>query len=154
LIVNKDPSVRNDMVMLLSGCGYFVDYVENLSQGLAKFQNYKHAVVILDVPALPQSPEHLIELFSMFKKNPIILIVAQKDDEALLYPYMQLGVFDIVTLPFNVDHLNFVLKRLVNHSRLKASNEFAKMMLLMVFFTLPIWLTALWFMARHLPFRP
>jgi two-component system response regulator ResD len=152
LIISKDPAVRNDMVMLLSGCGYFVDYVESRSEGLARYRNFKHAVVILDVHALPRSPQRLLNLFQMYKKNPIILIVAEKNDEARLYPYMQLGIFDIVQLPFNVDYLYFVLKRLMEHSRLTASSEFSKLFLLMIFLTLPIWWIAIWFIARHLLF--
>ncbi len=154
LIISKDEAVRNDMVMLLSGCGYFVDYVETRTEGLDKFRNFKHAVVILDVAALPRSPQRLLNLFRMYKKNPIILIVAPKEDEARLYPYMQLGIFDIVTLPFQVDYLYFVLRRLMDHSRLTATNEFTRMLLLMVFITLPIWWIAIWFIARHLPFWP
>jgi CheY-like chemotaxis protein len=76
LIISKDPLVRNDMIMLLSGCGYFVDYVENRSEGIAKFRNFKHAVVILDVHALPRSPQRLLKLLKMYKKNPITLRVA------------------------------------------------------------------------------
>jgi two-component system response regulator ResD len=154
LIISKDPLVRNDMIMLLSGCGYFVDYVETRSEGIAKFRNFKHAVVILDIHALPRSPQRLLGLFRMYKKNPIILIVAEKENESRLYPYMQLGIFDIVTLPFHVDYLYFVLRRLIDHSRLTASNEFARLLLLMIFLTLPIWLIALWFISRHLQFLP
>jgi two-component system, OmpR family, response regulator ResD len=154
LIISKDPTIRNDMIMLLTGCGYFVDYVENRSEGIAKFRNFKHAVVILDVHALPRSPQHLLELFRMYKKNPIILIVAEKNDEARLYPYMQFGIFDIVTVPFQVDYLYFVLRRLIDHSRLTASNEFTKLLLLMIIVTLPIWWVAIWFISRHLQLLP
>lgn len=152
LIISRDRAVRNDMIMLLSGCGYFVDYVETRTEGIAKYRNFKHAVVILDVHALPRSPQRLLKLFQMYKKNPIILIVAEKNDEERLYPYMQMGIFDIVTLPFHVDYLYFVLRRLIDHSKLTASNEFAKLLLLMIIVTLPIWGVAIWFIARHLPF--
>jgi len=65
---------------------------------------------------------------------------------------MQMGIFDIVTLPFHVDYLYFVLRRLIDHSKLTASNEFTKLLLLMILVTLPIWGVAIWFVARHLPF--
>lgn len=152
LIISKDPAVRNDMIILLSGCGYFVDYVETRSEGITKFRNFKHAVVILDVHALPRSPHRMLRLFRMYKKNPIILIVAEKSDETKLFPYMQLGIFDIVTLPFHVDYLYFVLKRLIEHSKLTAQNEFSKILIMMFLFTMPIWLIAIWFIARHLTF--
>jgi two-component system response regulator ResD len=152
LIISKDPQVRSDLVVLLSGCGYYVDYVEDRAEGIAKFKNFKHAVVIFDVHALPSSPHRLLKLFSMYKKNPILLIVAQKEEESRLYPYMQLGIFDIVTLPFHVDYLYFVLKRLIQHSRLTAQNEFVRLLLFTILFTLPIWWVAIWLVARHLPF--
>jgi DNA-binding NtrC family response regulator len=154
LVISKDPMVRNDLVILLSGCGYFVDYVENRLEGIKKFRNFKHAVVIMDVHALPKYPKRMLKLFRVYKKNPIILIVAHYDEAQRIYPYMRLGIFDIVPLPFQVDRLYFVLKRLVEHSRLAAQNEFSKMFLYMLLITLPVWLIAIWFVARHLPFWP
>jgi two-component system, OmpR family, response regulator ResD len=152
LIISKDPKVRNDLIVLLSGCGYFVDYVENRSEGIEKFRNFKHAVVIFDLHALPRSPQRTLNLFRLYKKHPILLIVAQKDEESRLYPYMQLGIFDIVTLPFQVDHLYFILQRLIQHSKSTAQKEFVRLFLLTVLMTVPIWGIAIWFVARHLPF--
>jgi DNA-binding NtrC family response regulator len=148
LIISKDQTVRNDLVILLSGCGYFVDYVETRSEGITKFRNFKHAIVILDVQALPRHPQRMLNLFRVHKKNPIILIAAHRDEEELVYPFMKLGIFDIVTLPFKADYLYFVLKRLVEHSRLTAQNEFVRMYIFIIFITMPIWWVAIWFFAR------
>ena len=151
LIISKDKSVRNDLIILLSGCGYFVDYVETRSEGIAKFRNYKHVIVILDVQALPRHPQRMFNLFRIYKKNPIILIAAHRDEEDQVYPFMKLGIFDILPLPFKVDYLYFVLKRLVEHSRLTAQNAFIKLCLLMILITWPIWAIAIWFFAKNFP---
>jgi DNA-binding response OmpR family regulator len=140
------------MVTLLSGCGYYVDYVENRSEGIEKFRNFKHAVIILDVQAIPRSPHRLLRLFSQFKKNPIILVLAEKKDEEKLYPFMHLGVFDVVSLPLNLDYLYFVLKRLITFSKLSAKAEFSKFFIGSIMFSIPIWLFALWYLSRNMVF--
>jgi DNA-binding response OmpR family regulator len=150
LVISKDNQVRNDLVILLSGCGYFVDYVMNRSEGIAKFRNFKHAVVIMDVHALPRFPKRMLRLFRVYKNNPIILIVARSDEAQLVYPFMRLGIFDVITLPFQADHLYFVLKRLVEHSRLIAQHEFIRRLISVLLVTLPVWGIFLWVLARHI----
>jgi DNA-binding response OmpR family regulator len=149
LVISKDSQVRNDLVILLSGCGYFVDYVVNRSEGIAKYRSFKHAVVIMDVHALPRFPKRMLRLFRVYKKNPIILIVARTEDAHQVYPFMRLGVFDVITLPFQADHLYIVLKRLVEHSRLLAQHEFIRRFITVLLITLPVWGIFLWFCARH-----
>jgi DNA-binding response OmpR family regulator len=149
LVISKDTQVRNDLVILLSGCGYFVDYVVTRSEGMAKFRSFKHAVVIMDVHALPKFPKRMLRLFRVYKKNPIILIVARSDEAYQVYPFMRLGIFDVITLPFQADHLYIVLKRLVEHSRLLAQHEFIRRFISVLLITLPLWGTFLWFLARH-----
>jgi DNA-binding response OmpR family regulator len=149
LVISKDNQVRNDLVILLSGCGYFVDYVVNRSEGIGKFRSFKHAVVIMDVHALPRFPKRMLRLFRVYKKNPIILIVARSDEANQVYPFMRLGIFDVITLPFQADHLYIVLKRLIEHSRLVAQHEFIRRFISVLLITLPVWGVFLWFLARH-----
>ncbi|MDD5676172.1 MAG: hypothetical protein PHC61_18515 [Chitinivibrionales bacterium] len=154
LIISKEPLLRNDLIILLSGCGYFVDFVETRSEGIVKFRHFKHAVVIMDVHALPKYPQRMLRLFRVYKKNPIILIAAHGDEAERVYPFMRLGIFDVVALPLQVDHLYYVLRRLVDHSRLMAHNEFVRMYLVLVLITMPVWWVAIWYFARHFIYHP
>jgi hypothetical protein len=57
-------------------------------------------------------------------------------------------VYDILQLPFKMEYLDFVLKRLVDHHVIMKSNEFLKTLLLMLCLIAPIWLALLYVMIR------
>ncbi|MFP4416725.1 MAG: hypothetical protein ACOC4C_03095 [Fibrobacterota bacterium] len=141
LIISKNSEVRHDLVTLLTGYGYYVDYVDNREDGIHNYREHKHHIVIMDVASLPSDPERMFSLFQAYKKNPVILVAAHKQQEYMVYPYMQQGVYDIVQLPLKIHYLRFILRRLVEHSRMEAKNEFMRSFLKLLFFISPAWLT-------------
>jgi DNA-binding NtrC family response regulator len=149
LIICKDSHVRNDLVVLLTGSGYFVDYVETRIEGLRKFRQHKHAVIFMDVPSLPRFPNRLFKLFRVYKRNPIVLILAQVSEEKKVYPYLSWDIYDIVSLPLNADYQHHTLKRLVEHSAKTSRLEFLQMLFFMAASTLPLWLLFLYYLSRR-----
>lgn len=141
LVISKDEAMRNSLVTLLTGYGYFVDYVENRHDGLRKFRENKHAIAIVDVHTLPRVPAHFFRAFRIYKRNPIIVIAANDEEMPRVYPYLCRDVYDILQLPLKMEYLDFTLKRLVEHNRLMKNNEFLKMLLLMLALIAPIWIT-------------
>ncbi|MBD3316474.1 MAG: response regulator [Chitinivibrionales bacterium] len=148
LVICRDHKVRSDLVTLLTGYGYFVDYVEDRHEGIAKFKQHKQAVVIIDVPALPQFPESVFREFRVYSRNPIILIAAHKDEQRKVYPYLDEGAYDIIELPLKADYLHFRLRRLVAHSALEAVSEFRRFLISALLFALPVWLALIRSFAR------
>jgi len=143
LVICKNQQARNDLVTLLTGYGYYVDYVDSRAAGVLNYRAHKQAIIIMDVPALPQYPERMFKLFSMYRRNPVILIAAQINEEAAVYPYMQQGVYDIVQLPLKPGYQHYILRRLVEHSSLMAQNEFMKYMLSLGLLGIPVCVAAL-----------
>ena len=148
LVISKDNAMRNDLVTLLTGYGYFVDYVENRHDGLRRFRENKHAIVIVDVHTLPRVPAHFFRAFRIYRRNPIIIIAATEEEMPRVYPYLCRDVYDILQLPLKMDYLDFVLKRLVEHHVIMKSNEFLKTLMLMLGLIAPIWIALLYAMAR------
>ena len=144
LVISKDEAMRNSLVTLLTGYGYFVDYVENRHDGLRKFRENKHAIAIVDVHTLPRVPAHFFRAFRIYKRNPIIVIAANDEEMPRVYPYLCRDVYDILQLPLKMEYLDFTLKRLVEHNRLMKNNEFLKMLLLMLALIAPIWITLIY----------
>ena len=52
LVISNRGEVRNELVTLLSGYGYFVEYCATRREGIRKFRSHKQSIVILDVNAL------------------------------------------------------------------------------------------------------
>jgi DNA-binding response OmpR family regulator len=148
LVICRDHKVRNDLVTLLTGYGYFVDYVEDRDEGIAKFRQHKQAVVIIDVPALPRFPESIFREFRVYSRNPIILIAAHKDEERKVYPYLDEGAYDIIELPLKAEYLHFRLRRLVSHGAMEAVNEFRRLLISALLFGLPIWIALVYFFCK------
>lgn len=132
--------VRNDLITLLTGFGYYVDYVNTRIEGLKKYRHYKHAIVIFDVPALPRFPKRVFRLFRFFSRNPIILIAAKPQEQPLINKYIEeRGVFDTIELPLHVNVLAFKLRRLLEHNLLQANNEFMRLLITLILFAIPVW---------------
>jgi DNA-binding NtrC family response regulator len=140
LVISKDYGVRDSLVTLLTGYGYFVDYVENMHEGLIKFREFKHAVAIVDVHSLPHIPAHFFKAFRIYQRNPVIVIAANENEMPRLYPYLYSDVYDILQLPLKTDYLDLVLKRLVGYNRLLKTNEFYKTLAIMLALIAPLWL--------------
>jgi len=148
LIISKETGIRDELVTLLTGYGYFVDYVNNREDGLDKFKKHKQAIVIIDVPSLPRYPGRMLRIFQTFKKNPIILIAAKKSEEKKVEPYLRNGVYDILHLPLNLNYVGINLRRLVSTSHLMAQNEFLILLVGLGILILPIWIMVLMMFMR------
>jgi len=140
LIISKDYFVRDNLVTLLTGYGYYVDYVDNRHDGLIKFREHKHDIAIIDVHSLPHVPSHLFKAFKIYQRNPVIVIAAQIDELSQIYPYLYSDVYDIIRFPLNMDYLDIALKRIVNYNELIRKNGFLKMLITIFLLTAPVWI--------------
>jgi DNA-binding NtrC family response regulator len=150
LVIAKDVKVRENLVTLLTGYGYYVDYMEDREQGLNSFIKYRQAVVIIDLPSLPPDPEEMMSLFIMHKKNPIIIVAAEPKDEKHVLQYLKNGVYDVLYLPLTVNYVEVVLKRLVTHSELLSRNEFIQTLGTLTLLVVPLWIFCAFLIARAL----
>lgn len=149
LVVSESPSIRNDLVTLLTGYGYYVDYVNDRRDGLRKYRQHKHAVVIFDVGSLPRYPVRLFRLFMAYHHNPTIMIAATSPEEPGVYKYLDKGVYDIVQLPLRMDYVHFVLRRMVEHNAIISQTFFYRMMLVVTLLFLPVWLLLVYLMSLY-----
>jgi DNA-binding NtrC family response regulator len=150
LVIARDLKVRENLVMLLTGYGYYVDYVEDREQGLKSFIKYRQAVVIIDLPSFPSDSEEMMRLFMMHKKNPVIIIAAEEKDENHVLQYLKNGVYDVLYLPLTMNYVEVVLKRLVTHSELLARTEFVQTMGTLTLLVMPVWIFCAFLIAKAL----
>jgi|GEM_PF-1035302 len=139
LLICKDQSITNDLVTLLTGYGYYVDYVATRKEGILKYKQYKQAIVIFDAASLPRYPRLLFDIFQFYSSNPKILIAAHPDEEKKIYPFLNKGVYDIIQLPLRAEYLDFNIRRLVSYDNLQARYEFQSMFLKLGIYSSPLW---------------
>ncbi len=148
LVIAQDLTVRENLVTLLTGYGYYVDYEQDREQGLKSFMKYRQAVVIIDLPSLPSDPEEIMRLFMMHKKNPIIILAVETKDEKHVFKYLKNGVYDVLYLPLTMNYVEVVLKRLVTHSELLAHNEFIQTLVTLTLLVMPVWIFCAFLIAK------
>lgn len=139
LVISKSTEVRNELVTLLSGYGYFVEYCHSRVEGLRKFRAHKQPIVILDVPMLRIFPKRLIRFLHRVRKNTIILIAAHKKEEGEAFEKLAMGAFDILNLPLKTDFLKLTLNRALAQHQLTLENIFVKNVLFFGLLMAPIW---------------
>src|SRR6185369_7700622 len=126
LVISRNSEVRNELVTLLSGYGYFVEYCQTRLEGMRKFRAHKQPIVILDMPVLRVFPKRLFKFIQRVRKNTIILIAAGKSEEPDAFERVALGAYDILTLPLKTELLKLTLNRALTHHRLTLENLFVK----------------------------
>ncbi len=139
LVICQDEALSNELVTLLTGYGYYVDYVPNRKEGILKFAQHKQAIVIIDAASLPRFPQHLFHMFRYYTLNPKIMIAATREEEENIYPYLDKGVYDIIQVPLRFEYLDFNLRRLVQYDRVSARFSFLKFLVQLLLFAAPIW---------------
>ena len=139
MVISNRSEVRNELVTLLSGYGYFVEYCATRMEGIRKFRSHKQSLVILDVSSLRAYPRRLFAFIRLVRRNAIVLIAAHKNEEAVAYNRISLGAFDVLPLPLKTESLKLTLHRAQSHYRLTLENIFVKNVLFFGIVMAPIW---------------
>jgi DNA-binding NtrC family response regulator len=139
LVISRSIDLRNELVTLLSGYGYFVEFCQSRMEGIRKFRAHKQPIVILDIPVLRIFPKRLFRLIRMVRHNTIVLIAANKNEEGEAFLHLGLGAYDILNLPLKTDFLKLTLSRALTHHRIMLENLFVKNMVFFGLLMLPVW---------------
>ncbi len=136
LIVDDEPINLILLENLLRAAGYFVLTAEDAFEALAKLDDAKADLVLLDL-MMPRMDgyEAALQIRAKFDRLslPIIMLTAKNQLEAMIHGF-ESGVNDYVTKPFNRDELlsriemHLDLKHINAASRLFVPGEFLKML--------------------------
>ena len=139
LVVSGNTEVSNELVTLLSGYGYFVEYCQGRMEGMRKFRAHKQPIVILDMKVLRIFPQRLFRFIQSIRKNTIVLIAASKKEEAEAFDRVSMGAYDVLNLPLKTEYLKLTLNRAMAHHRLTLENIFVKNIVFFSLLVSPIW---------------
>ena len=139
LVISRDRDISNELVTLLSGYGYFVEYCHSRMEGMRRFRAHKQSILILDMKVLRLFPKRLFRLIQSIRKNTIVLIAASKKEEVEARDRVSMGAYDVLNLPLKTEYLKLTLNRAMAHHRLTLENIFVKNMVFFGLLTFPIW---------------
>ena len=111
LVIDDDETVRESLNFFLSKAGYKVLLAGDGEEGLNKFNRYHPGLIICDLK-MPG-----MDGFDVLKKInendpgiPVIIITAYSDSKSTIEA-IQLGAYDYVEKPLEVDLLSVIIKR-------------------------------------------
>jgi len=147
LVISKNDDLRNDLVTLLSGYGYFVDDFKDRLEGIRQFRAHKQSIIILDIPILRRFSKRIFYLIKMIQINAVVLIAAHHKETQIAFQHMKKGAYDILNLPLKTEFLIQTIERAQSHHRTILENMFVKNVLFFGLLMAPLWLLTFYLIA-------
>lgn len=114
LYIDDENSVRKLLQFLLKSDGYDAIEAKNGSEGLMMASSHKPDVIILDLALPDMSGEIVLKLLREWSKAPVIVLTANKDDDAKV-KLLDLGADDYLVKPFHGPELLARIRVAIRH---------------------------------------
>jgi two-component system, NtrC family, response regulator AtoC len=118
LLVDDDALIRSSLKSALADEGYTIDEAQSGKQALASVIELKPDLILMDVHLPDMSGLDVLERLKAAHKNlPVVFITAFGSSSTAIRG-MQLGAFDYITKPFELDELFAVIEKALgrNHN--------------------------------------
>ncbi len=148
LLASPDKSITDNVHMLLSSHGYYVDTASSYDELEEKMINYKASILIADVELLPTNPLILSQLYNTAKKKPVQLLIDRDENAPIVQEYLRTGIDDLLTIPFDADKLYRKVKRAAEYNRMQHDIEYHSGMLFILKLILPLFIAIVFFLAN------
>jgi two-component system, NtrC family, response regulator AtoC len=126
LVVDDEKNGRRMLEILLSKLGYQVLTANDGNQALEVFKHNEINLLISDLKMPNLDGIGLLnELRSQTNEVPVILLTAFGSVNTAVSA-MKLGAYDFIERPYNIDHIELIIKNALETSRLKQENQFLR----------------------------
>lgn len=149
LLASADKKIIDNVLMLLSSHGYFVDTATTFDELADKMVNYKPSILITDVELLPSNPMVMNQLFNKAKKRPVQLLIDRDESAQIVREYLFSGVDDLLTIPFDAAKLYRKVKRAAEYNRMQHEIEYHSGMLFILKMMIPIIITIVFILTSR-----
>lgn len=126
LVIDDEKSILDVIRILLGNAGYMVFTASSGRVGIEQIENVKPDIVITDIRMPDMSG---MELLSVARAKdaelPVILMTAQASLQSAMQAVNE-GAFHYIQKPFRNDELLTIVRRAVEHRRLKMENRVLK----------------------------
>ncbi|HZW40587.1 MAG TPA: sigma-54 dependent transcriptional regulator [Ignavibacteriaceae bacterium] len=111
LVIDDDSSIRVSLNIFLKRLGYNIITAENGSEGYSKFLVEKPSLIITDLKMPIMNGYELLTKIKLLDQNLPVIIITAYDDMTSAIKAMELGAYDYIEKPIDIDHLEHVIKR-------------------------------------------
>jgi DNA-binding NtrC family response regulator len=125
LVVDDDDNFRHTLRDVLEGAGYEVKEAENGRRALAELEHETSDAILCDWKMPEQSGEDLLRTLMDSGEPehlPVIIMTAHGTGPNAITA-MQLGAYDFVSKPFDIDEVLATVRRALQHVRLQREVE-------------------------------
>ena len=126
LIAEDHELSRQNLVELLSSCGYEVKAVEDGKQAMDALVEEKFDLIITDLKMPNVDGLKLLEFVMELSPDNIVIIVTGYATVNTAVEAMKLGAFDYITKPLKDDLVKLTVERALSFARLKEENQALK----------------------------
>ena len=118
LIIDDDKSIRDTLNIFLSENGFKIITADSAEQGLDLLDKENPELIICDLK-LPKLSgiDFLKELHEYDAAIPVIIMTAYGDSQTTIKA-IQLGAYDYIEKPLDIDRLNVIIKRALDERKI------------------------------------
>lgn len=109
LVVDDEQAIGDALKNFLGRKGYQVTTVLNGKDALEKVKEEKPHMVLLDIMMPGLSGIETLKQIREFDKEVGIVMITAINDDTIGRKCIELGAYDYITKPFNIDYLETVL---------------------------------------------
>lgn len=121
LVVEDDPTLNDQLNVLLTAKGYQVEQCYDGEQGLIRASSGQHHLVLLDVMLPERDGFSLLKVLRKTCKTPVIMVTAKDAEKERIEGFNQ-GADDYVSKPFSPTELVLRIEALLRRSHFQNTN--------------------------------
>jgi len=126
LVVDDDEAHRQMLNLLLKGWGYQIDTADDGSTAIKAVTKRAYDLILMDNRMLKVSGlEALDKIKALNSAIPVIIMTAYSSIE-IAVEAIKKGAYDYLTKPLDFEKMKLILRRVIEHKRLKEENRLLK----------------------------
>ncbi|MET0647464.1 MAG: HD domain-containing phosphohydrolase [Pyrinomonadaceae bacterium] len=122
LIADDDEAVRSVLVDFLSA-DYECEAVGSAEGALELLESGEYQIVLSDISMEGMSGLELIPRVRDLSPDTLVIMVSGSQDIETAVEALRAGAFDYIVKPFDLEHLQFAVRRALEHQRLLAAKR-------------------------------
>ena len=123
LLVEDEASVREAFELRLTAQGYVVQTAGSGEDALARLRSFEPDILVLDLVMPNLSGLDVLAQVKQATPNLPVIVLTARGTIKDAVEAMRLGAFDYISKPVDLDELDLMIERIIEHKNLKSENQ-------------------------------
>ena len=110
LVIDDEENIRDLLNRFLKKLNYKVDTAADLTEAVYSINKQLPDIIFLDIVLPGCNGIEILKLLKLFRKDIIVIMISGYADENLAKESLKKGAFDYLTKPFDISHIEDMLK--------------------------------------------